>query len=401
MIYGVFVIPFVLLFSSAAFAESCECPTVQCEPCQRPLRLGFEELSCGMVSKISCSKIVCENVDNFFQCLAGEAPVYIPASDPLTKITEPRDPAEKIPQPINFDTLSAKVKVDVIGNEVMMEPKDEPKVNPKDKKNFQRNLASVDSETITVHKFEVQTVSGTVLVNQTKFKKSMGIKTPFELSSQEKSDVVIQGAQNQLRLKMTGKTKLRIRSEEDVLWVDLEQGDAFFQIQKSQMVLAMDLGAWRFGKKVGSFGISRSKGVFTIMNDESSGFLRRNELIAKAQIIEPKKVVQVDLQEGILALRDSQSENKSRPEYQLSSPLISRAEARTPASDTLCAAPEAAFETCAWKCFGAGPKDTKCGLKKNSQCVRFTCSADGLWKLPTMATSTECSSSIIRVGTCQ
>lgn len=398
MIYTLFLLSFLHLFSSVASAESCQCPVVQCEPCQRPLRLGVEELTCGVASKINCNKVVCENVDNFFQCLAGEPAIYVPPHDPLAKITEPRDPAEKIPQPIDFDRLSSKVKIDVLGNEVMMEPKEEPKISQRPT----RGLASEESFVAPIYKFEVQTISGTVLVNKKKFKKKMWIHAPFFIAAMEKSEVIVKSAQSEFRLKMTSKTDVGLRAEDGVLWLDLQKGDAFLHIQKSQLALAMDLGSWRFGKRAGSFGISRSKGLFTIMNEDSSGFLRRNELIAKAQIIEPKKVVQVDLEDGVLALRDTKIENKVRPVYQLSSPLMASAEARTPASsDNLCAAPEAGFESCAWKCFGAGPKDKKCGLKKNSQCVRFTCSADGLWKLPTLATSTECSSEIIRVGTCK
>ncbi len=390
----IFVFPF--LFSASVFAESCQCPVVQCDPCQRPLRLGTEEISCGLLGKMECDKVVCENVDNFFQCLAGEPALFTPPQNPQTRITEPKDPAENKAQPIDFQKLSSTVKVEVVNDQVFMEPQEAPVVE----KAVSRSLASVDKKP-EPFRFEIEKVVGAVQVNKKTFKKSMKVVSSFELVASQKSEVILRGTLGQVKLKLSPHSHLKIRGDDDVLWVDLVKGDVVYSIQEAKVLTAVDLGGWRFGKRLGSFGLSRTATLITLLNEEREGFLRRNELIASAQKIEPRKVMQFSLEEGVVAVRDVEISGKSRPVYKMGSPLMPVADARSLASEKLCAGPEASFESCAWKCFGAGGKDKKCGAHKNSQCVRFTCSADGQWKLPTMATSTECSVDVVRVGSCQ
>lgn len=392
----ILIFGFLFLFSSSLFAESCQCPVVQCDPCQRPLRLGTEELSCGLMGKMECDKIVCENVDNFFQCLAGEPALYIPPQNPMTRITEPVDPAEKRPQPIDFQKLSQSVQVEVVNDQVLMEPVEKVK----SEKQISRQLASVEKKP-EPFRFEIEKKSGSLQVNQKSFKKSVQAVSSFELTSKDKSEVLIRGKWGRVSLKLSPQSAVKIRGDEDVLWVDLHKGDMIFAIQEAKVLTAVDLGEWRFGKRTGSFGLSRSRDLVTLLNEEQDGFLRRNELIAIAQKIVPQKMLQFSVLDGVVAVRDKVVVRPAPRVYKMTSPLMSVAEARSPSSENLCLGPEAHFESCAWKCFGAGVKDKKCGVQKNSQCVRFTCAADGQWKLPTMAVSSECSVDVVRVGDCQ
>ncbi|MBY0385053.1 hypothetical protein K2X05_07830 [bacterium] len=386
----------MLFFSSTIFADSCQCPVIQCDPCQRPLRLGTEMLACGYTGKMECDKVVCENVDNYFQCLAGEPAIYVPPQNLMTRITEPLDPADKKPQPIDFNKLAEKVEIKEIAQDVFLEPK--PSV-PKEKISV-RKPASVEIKEKPIF-FSVVNTAGKTLLNKKPLKKKITLAVPFELNAKEKNQVTIKNQSSHVVINMSAQTSLKIRAEEDVVWFEMQKGDAVFKIKDSQWVHAVDMGQWRFGKKSGSFGLSRTGELYTLLNEDEEGFLRRNELISNVQKIPPKKMIQMTVQDGIFAFRDTQVAKIKKPTYQMS-PMMASADARSVASEkTLCAAPEASFESCAWKCFGARAKDKKCGQSKNSQCVRFTCSADGLWKLPTMASGSECSADVVRVGSCQ
>lgn len=390
------VIIYMLFFSSTTFAENCQCPVIQCDPCQRSLRLGTETLSCGYTGKMECDKVVCENVDNYFQCLAGEAPIFVPPQNLMTRITEPLDPADKKPQPIDFNKLAEKVEIKEVAEEVFLEPKQT--VVPE--KTVQRKPAAVETK-IKPMVFSVENVAGKTLLNKKKLKKKITLAVPFELEAKEKNQVTIKNQKSHVVINMSSRTSLKIRAEEDVVWFEMQKGDAVFKIKDAKWVHAVDMGQWRFGKKSGTFGVSRSGDLYTLLNEDEEGFLRRNELIANVQKIPAKKMIQMTTEDGIFAFRDTKSEPIKKPKYQMS-PVMPSAEARSVASEkNLCASPEASFESCAWKCFGARTKDKKCGMSKNSQCVRFTCSADGLWKFPTMASGSECSADIVRVGSCQ
>lgn len=388
----------MLFFSSLGIADNCQCPVIQCDPCQRPLRLGTEMLACGYTGKMECDKVVCENVDNYFQCLAGEPAVYIPPQNLMTRITEPVDPADKKPQPIDFNKLAEKVEIKEVAQDVFLEPK--PESQPVSEKISVRKPAAVE-EKIQAVMFTVENTAGKTFVNKKQLKKKITLSVPFEIIAKEKNQITIKNPNSHVVVNMSAQTSLKIRAEEDVVWFEVQKGDAVFKMKDSRWVHAVDMGQWRFGKRSGSFGLSRSGELYTLLNEDGEGFLRRNELIANVQKIPAKKMIQMTVQDGIFAFKDTRQESVKKPSYQML-PVMSTAEARSVASENnLCSAPEANFESCAWKCFGAGSKDKKCGLSKNSRCVRFTCSADGLWKLPTIASGSECSADVVRVGSCQ
>lgn len=406
MVLRVNLLFLLLLFSTAAFAESCLCPQVQCEPCQRLILLGVEDVKCGATGKGSCNKYICENVDNFFQCLAGENPVHATPKDFMSRLTEPQDPAEKKPQAIDFTKFSQNAEVNLQKEDVTPEVK--KSVVPKVKVEPVRTLASLMPKP-EVTTFQVASTFGKVEINNKKLKKPAPVQSFFSVKAKDKSEISVAGAKSHFTVKMTAGSEWSARTDDDVLWLSVKKGDIVVSLKKTELVHAVDAGLWRMAKREGVFGVSVQQNIYTILNDEGPGYLRRNELISTAQLIEPKKLIQLSADEGILAVKDTQQPPQAKTRFEMpqngqsSHRGVASAEkvSDDKASQELCALPAGAFESCAWKCFGVGAKDKKCGQAKNSQCIRFTCSADGLWKLPTTATPTECAADTVRVGVCQ
>ena len=260
--------------------------------------------------------------------------------------------------------------------------------------------------------FQVVSTFGKVEINNKKLKKPMSVQSTFSVKAREKSEINVVGAKSHFTVKMTAGSEWSARTDDDVLWLNVKKGDIVVSLRKTELVHAVDAGLWRMAKRQGVFGVSVQHDMYTILNDEGPGYLRRNELISTAQLIEPKKLILLSADEGILALKDTHSAPKSKIKFEM--PLkhsnhrgVATADRarESMTSQDLCTLPTGAFESCAWKCFGIGAKgsakDKKCGQAKSSQCIRFTCSADGLWKLPTAATSTECAADTVRVGVCQ
>ncbi len=390
---------FVLLFSSSGLAENCLCPQVQCDPCQRVVLLGVEELACSAGAKSTCDKYVCENVDNFFQCLAGEKPVYASPQDVISRLTEPRDPAEEKPETIDFRKFAEKENIDVQEEPVTV-PSTKPSVV---KMEPVRSLASYLPPPEKVD-FEVTVRFGKVEINQKKISKPVRVKSSFVVKAREKSEIVIRGLKSHFTVKMSAGSQWSANTSEDVLWLKPLQGEMVVSIKNTDLVHAVDTGLWRLAKRQGVFGVSVQKNVFTLLNDEGAAYLRRNELISSVQTIEPQKIIQLSTEEGILAMKDAKAPEVFKEKFKMPNHLRTSQRgiaSGEPISQELCSTPAGTFESCAWKCFGSGAKDKKCGQAKNSQCIRFTCSADGLWKLPTSATPSECVVDTVRVGVCQ
>ena len=401
MVLRVNFVILLLLFSTSAFAESCLCPQVQCEPCQRLILLGVEDVKCGATGKGSCNKYICENVDNFFQCLAGESPVHASPKDFMSRLTEPQDPAEKKPEAIDFNKMSQAAEINLQNEEVA--PTVKKPALLKIKEEPVRTLASMLPKPQPIS-FQVTSVYGKVEINRKNLKKPVPVQAAFSVKARDKSEISIAGSKSQFTVKMTAGSEWSARTDDDVLWLDLKKGDIVVSLSKTELVHAVDAGLWRLAKREGVFGVSVQQNIYSILNDEGPGYLRRNELISTAQLIEPKRLIQLSTDDGILAVKDTQQAPAAKKRFEM--PINRQSNLRGVAStekssEVLCALPAGIFESCAWKCFGIGANDKKCGQAKNSQCIRFTCSADGLWKLPTTATPTECAADTVRVGVCQ
>ncbi|MBY0452879.1 MAG: hypothetical protein K2P92_07580 [Bdellovibrionaceae bacterium] len=363
--------------------------------------LGVEDVKCGATGKGVCNKYICENVDNFFQCLAGEKPVYISPRDFTSRLTEPRDPAEQKPEAIDFSKFSENAEVNLQKEVVASEVK--KSVVPKVKVEPVRTLASLMPEPVPIS-FQVTSHFGKTEINNKKLKKPVVVRSLFIVKAREKSEITVAGAKSHFTVKMTAGSEWSARTDDDVLWLNVKKGDIVVSLGKTELVHAVDVGLWRLAKRQGVFGVSVQQNLYTLLNDEGPGYLRRNELISTAQLIEPKKLIQISTDEGILAVKDIQPAPAAKTRFEMpnNGPSTHRGVASANnVSQDLCASPAASFESCAWKCFGVGTKDKKCGQAKNSHCIRFTCSADGLWKLPTTATPTECAADTVRVGVCQ
>ncbi len=391
---------FYLPAFSSFVAADCQCPVVQCEPCQRPLPLDMEEISCGSGGKIECAKIVCENVDNFFQCLAGEKPLYIPPQNPMTRITEPYDPADLTnkPQPIDFQKLAGPVPQPEELKFQNIDDKDSPKVQVKDIVLPKRDIASIPAEPVgQVAAYNLERKQGRIFLNGQRIRKSSTWKGHGTLKSEDVVYVTIFGAEGRYQLHMSPHTQIEFFAANDILWVSLKKGQAHLKIEKSQVVHALEFGLWRFAKRAGSYQLTLKNGNQIVENKEGKAFLRRNELIAKAEEIGPHKTLTFDPTHRLVAMDSTAQEvNRTLKVSSLSDPQRSIAQ-----EGAFCLQPQADFEQCAWKCFGAHTKAKKCDPSMGAQCVRFTCSGDGLWKMPTLVTTSECSTKEVRVGSCQ
>lgn len=390
---------FYLPAFSSFVAADCQCPVVQCEPCQRPLQLGREELNCDAGGKTECIKIVCENVDNFFQCLAGETPLYTPPQNPMTRITEPQDPADKRPQPIDFQKLTGPTTPLEESKFIDIDNEDIPRVQVKDIGMPQRQLASepVAESLGQIAVYHLERKLGRIYLNGQRIRKSSVWKGRGIIKSDDAGDVAIFGVGGRYQLHMSPQTQIEVFAANDVLWVNLKKGQAQFKIEKTQVVHAIEFGMWRFVKREGSYHLAIKNGNWVIENQVGKAFLRRNELIAKAEEIQPYKTLTFDPAYRLVSM-ESISTEVNRTLKMLSAPEVKRSLAQ---EGSFCLQPQAEFEQCAWKCFGASGKAKKCDPAVGAQCVRFTCSADGLWKMPTLVTSSECSTKEVRIGTCQ
>ncbi len=394
---------FVLVFSTPALADNCACPPVQCEPCQRPVQFGIEEVRCGSGEKGFCNKFVCENVDNFFQCLAGEKPIHAAPQDLMSRMTDPRDPIEKKPETIDFQKFTENMEILAEKEKPTAEEEKPttlpiPMPTPIPKEDSVRTLASLLPRPQPVH-FQVKSAFGKVEINRKRLHKPISVPSAFSVKAVEKSEIVVQGLKSHFTVKMNADSEWSAHVDDDVLWLTVKNGDIVVSLRKTELVHAVDMGLWRLAKREGVFGVSLQRDVYTLLNEEGFAYLRRNELISSAQPIGPKKLIQLSADEGILAVKDIQQNPTKKTKFEM--PRNLRSTQREIASQDLCSLPAANFESCAWKCFGTGVKDKKCGQAKSSQCIRFTCSADGLWKLPTTATPTECAADTVRVGVCQ
>lgn len=394
----------IFLGTTIARAEDCACPVVQCEPCQRKLILGTQIKECSKPPAVVCQKIVCENVDNFFQCIAGAPPLYIPPVDPATRYTEPRfTPGPDAEPKVNFTKLA----------EVFEKAPDAESAGESVEVVKARGPASAQAKPIEgiVEAAEkpwmlmLSRKGGEVWHGKKQLRKNSSFRSAVELVAKKKSQVSIRYSRDVMRMEMSKGAKLKFTVQDGVLLAQDISGDVQFTIENSQELFVVDIGDWRFGKKSGAFKVSHTGNVTTVDNNQGEGHLRRETLISQSDKIKEGETLKFqagsDLYSSVPSQNESNKTNYVLQEAEPGEDSALESTERVPAAEAFCGAPVGQYEQCAWKCFGAGENAKSCASPAAaSKCVRFTCSADGQWKLPTIVSDGECSVSKIHVGIC-
>lgn len=397
----------LLLLTVAQAQDSCSCPVIECDPCQTKLLLEEEEKACESGQNIVCPKMVCENVDNYFQCLNGEAASYVPPQDLENQLTTPRDlksvaeerARQNEKQVKSIYGYTAEEAPDIEVRELTLSGEAEPQLKSK------RSIASVDLVAPQVDKtFKVKNFVGnkrTASAKKIRYSKSLPLKQRLNFKAKDRFE--IQDGQARAFFEFTHSSNIQFRVQQETLVVFLESGGVDVRLTgKWGHPLVFDLNQWRAGKGKGKISLFWHQGNLHVKNKVDILWLRKDELISKAQKLEEGLSFQVSNGQDLIAF----SKQTKTQSMKLPTTLVEVSkqdnDVRQPANaNSICSAPQGEYQQCAWKCFGNGNKDKKCRAEKESiNCVRFTCTIDGFWKLPTLSPGSHCPAQGARVGRC-
>lgn len=402
----------MLIFSPLGHAQECSCPIVQCDPCQRRMVIDSQKVQCTLEKNIVCENVVCENVDNYFQCLAGAQSLHIPAEDAISRMSTPQY-KEAVTAPIelpglefqHFNTVEATISPDErpgtlprfrgpANSRKDVEPvnleKEEPWDHLKEKPQGQSEplvfkglfSAMIDGKKIRMAKLHTLT------------------KTESVISAKHKQSATFQYGKISGRMELAPHTELRIVKDEDHLVIHPISGRVTVKNIQAPQMLILDAGEWRIGKIDGEMRWSLNNKDAMVENIKGAAWLRRDQLIAKSEQIPEGMELVISEDYGIV--HADKETLLRKPVYQLQEkvqlPKQRRVLASTAIASEGCAQPQAEVQQCAWKCFGA--KGKSCVNSDTTQCVRFTCSMGGEWKLPTRVSGKECKANSIEVHHC-
>jgi len=364
-----------LSLTALAFADDCSCPVVQCEPCQHKIILGAQMKECKNTPAVVCQKVVCENVENYFHCLANAPDLYIPPQDPSRRYTEPRySPlVEKPAAPARFEFKAPVAPV-----------------APRLPASVTAPVKPVSTDII------VSRLKGEVFEGRKALHKTKSYKSKVLLSAKKNAQVKVEYAGDEVWVDLQPGEPVDFSIEEGVLVLRQAAGELRGDVKKSSDLVVVDLGEWRFGKRSGEFDVLSSGAGVRIGNFSGEGMLRKKAVISASTKIPANTTVQFTGTE-LYTLAPFQTETAMT--YVLNE--ASGDDSRAPAADSFCQAPAGQYEQCAWKCFGAAKDAKACaGDAAQTHCVRFTCAADGQWKLPTVVSGGECSVDKVQVSLC-
>lgn len=388
--------------------------------------MDSQKKQCTEDKSVMCQNVVCENVDNYFQCVAGANPLYLPPEQDIEeRLTVPNfpiiaDPKNNGPEQ-EFKHFNHAIEEKVSPDEVPG-------------KALRRGLATVNGDTKNQTSTSVSSMMGAVKSNpvvpsgeqdQEMALMIKGIKSGLMLDNKKVSgrkktvkenEVILQSLANQTVDIEYGKTKarlyvpkqssLKMKKEWGYLVLYPQTGSfSIVSISASEM-LVIDVGDWRFGKISGGVQVSLKDEDVRVHNTSGAIYVRRDQLLAPSQTIKVPMEFIVSKQYGITyAAKDSprQPEVEFLFEKPTSGPLAKTGE-RTLASSGPssplegCVYPSGQANQCAWKCFGG--KGRNCENSETTQCMRFTCSVGGQWKLPTRVSGKECNSQEVKVDSC-
>lgn len=412
------VMPFLLqlfLFISAPFstAQECACPVVQCDPCQRRMVLDSQKLQCTPEKSVVCDNVVCENVDNYFQCLAGAPSLHLPAEDASSRMSTPQYPGSNVvTTPVELPNLEFQHFNDV-ETTIMADEKPGTVLRLRGPASSKKRevIAPAEGDESWNHlkesKEKIAPLHFAGLYGaKWNGKKMRASKTQSfldedgTLSTAQKQSATFSFGAIKGRLDLAAHSEVRVIKEDDhLVFHPLKGSVALKNISAPHMVI-FDVGEWRVGKTAGDMRWSQKKNDALIENSKGEAFLRRDQLIAKSESLPEGMELVISDDYGIVhADRD---ESQWKKTYQLheksSSPKQRRVLASSSISSEGCAQPRGEAQQCAWKCFGA--KGKSCVNSETTQCVRFTCSLGGEWKMPTRVSGKECKANSVEVHSC-
>lgn len=399
----------LLLLSFSFFmsvAQECSCPVIQCDPCQKPVVLGTQKVMCSPEKSIVCKNVVCENVDNYFQCVAGAYPQHVPVEDALKRITDPD--LLDAPVVIPPETFKAEFKhYDHMIETQTIDKEPSPQVR-------QRDLASLKSE-----KRSVQIESQEILKPQWPqfiLRGSLAISADgaavkkLKIFKTDKDTVLLKFPKAQsfwmdyagasAFWKVSAGTEIVFSKEDSHLAIHPKKGDVTVDSIDAKDMLVIDAGLWRLGKSTGSVKIAVTAEGLSLRNKKGQAFLRKDQLIAKSESVDEGMELVISQDFGIV----HSDKTPEEPLRKLQLQDLGASKRRVLASAAIdidgCSNPRGDIQQCAWKCFGAKKKSKGCENTETTQCVRFMCSLGGEWKLPTRVSGKECKADAIVVDSC-
>lgn len=425
---GTVLIFIVFLWSSISSAQECSCPVIKCEPCQRRLVIDSQKIQCTAEKSVLCENVVCENVDNYFQCIAGAPGRYLPTENLQERFTEPRLPpmatplaeAPQIVKPVvpeldfqHFNQIETKVFLEekpgvgirrnIASQEVI--------ANKKSKDLIKKDLLNAEPSTVpsslvvTEVPFVMSGLKSARINGKkiTKTKKYIHKDTIAVVSTKQKEFFKIIFGETQAQLEMNSGSEIRFEKEGAHLVLYPQIGDFVIKEIFAKEMIVFDAGEWRVGKSTGQLRWTTKQTDVVIKNEKEHAFLRRDQLIAKSESIDPGMELVISSDFGIVYAE--QDTPQTRQKWNLKTAFSGKKNQRLLASSALamngCTEPKGEVQQCAWKCFGAKNKSKQCTNSEVTQCVRFTCSIGGEWKLPTRVPSNECQAHSVVVDSCQ
>jgi hypothetical protein len=410
----VFLFAFMqLVFTSVSTAQECSCPVVQCDPCQRRIVMDAQKIMCTADKSVVCENVVCENVDNYFQCVQGASAQYIPPENPQERMTDPRIPEVSNPQqPIAFPDLDLQDFKHFNHIDSTISPEEKPVVH--------RGLASKNKK-VTPSAHAPEEIEDYPWLKEKKeakvpfvfqglynaafdgkkikpLKKHILNDTSTLLTAYQKQVFSFEFGKTHAQMVLAKDSQLKISQEDNHVIIHPIKGQMWVRKISAENMMVFDGGEWRIGKMDGDMRWSFKNADTVFYNAKGAALLRRDQLIAKSESIEAGVELIVSMEYGIVhADHDIAPKDK---EFRLRDRATStRVLASSPIANQGCEQPKGETQQCAWKCFGG--KGKGCENSQTTQCVRFTCSMGGEWKLPTRVPGKECRGQSVVVNSCQ
>ncbi|MCC6137542.1 MAG: hypothetical protein IT287_02840 [Bdellovibrionaceae bacterium] len=427
---------FLLVISPFSTAQECSCPVVKCDPCQRRFVIDTQKVQCTPDKSVVCENVVCENVDNYFQCLAKAPAQYVPVENIEDRMTDPRMGGVRMP--------AAAAQAPKATPEFAPVPKEYPEIDFQHFNHVDSTISTDEKPGVGVvprfAKLHADAVKAAPLAKEEKSQDS----DSFVYFKEEKTEpILFRGLYNATvdgKKVKYGKTQsivglegvVRAQQKQSV-WVDYgathsrwimssgavvrfvkddkhliaypEKGNFIVHDISAKDMLVFDAGDWRVGKAKGGLRWTQKGSDVVIKNEKEKALLRRDQLIAKSEWIDKGTELVISDDYGIV--HADQEVPPRDKEFRLKDKSVSpvatgktRVLASSPISNDGCAQPTGQTQQCAWKCFGSNSKNKTCLNSENTQCVRFTCSLGGEWKLPTRVPGRECNTQSVVVDSC-
>jgi hypothetical protein len=186
--------------------------------------------------------------------------------------------------------------------------------------------------------------------------------------------------------------------------------------KRNTQPFVLTVGDWELRKFYGTMRVqvtnttrknSGSSTDLIVRNEEQALWIKKDEFEPSQEV--PGQI-QFEIQDenSIFAFEPIAGKQKMSGPWSLESRVSKTkgqrkvASVESPLSDkSLCGSPSGQFQQCAWKCFGS-KRNKGCDTGQvNTHCVRFTCTADGHWKMPTLVPGGACPLTGMRVDQCQ